>query len=66
MNRKATRRLAINRETLRRLVADDLLQVVGARGGCCTFGHTGCHGTPETEGCAPTVHTVKCDSNCCQ
>ena len=67
MNRIRIRRLAINRETLRRLVADDLQFVAGGRGGCCTFGNSGCHGTPETNVCLPGVGvTAKCDSNACQ
>ena len=67
MKRTDIRRLAIKRETLRRLVDGDLRLVAGGRGGCCTFGHSGCHGEPDTDQCTPGGGTsTKCDSNACQ
>ena len=66
MKRTSTRRLSIKRETLRRLIANELAQVAGGRGTCCTYAHSGCAGGPDTTSqCAPTIETIKCDSNCC-
>lgn len=44
------RRLAIKRETLRRLGAGDLGHVAGGRATCCTYNASGCQGGP-TGGC---------------
>ena len=56
MKRTGTRRLSIKRETLRRLVASDLAQVAGGRGTCCTYGHSGCAGGPDTTNqCPPPI-----------
>jgi hypothetical protein len=67
MKRNGIRRLALNKETLRRLAADDLSRVAGGRGTCCTYGYSGCAGVPTVEcwtaGCDD--YTGQCDSNCC-
>ena len=68
MNGTYRRRLAIKRETLRRLAAGDLSQVAGGRARCCTYGVSGCQGNPNTDTCSPPeIDTKQCgDSNCCQ
>ncbi len=64
------RRLAIKRETLRRLAADDLHRVAGGRLNFCTYGVSGCQGGP-TSGCITDDcgETRWCgtgdDTNCC-
>jgi len=60
------RRLAIKRETLRRLASGELEQVAGGRATVCTNNFSGCPGGP-TGGCLSEDCTVtlKCDSNCC-
>jgi len=66
MKRTGTRKLSIKRETLRRLVADQLAKVAGGRATCCTYDHTGCAGGPETDNCPPpTNDSLRCESNCC-
>ena len=61
-------RLVIRRETLRRLVADDLVQVAGGRfnNNWCTYAASGCQGGP-TGGCLSEdcTDTVKCETQCC-
>lgn len=66
MKRTGIRKLALNRETLRRLVADDLVRVAGGRLTCCTYGYSGCVGGPSGE-CTTSDcwDTLRCDSNCC-
>lgn len=67
MKRTGIRKLALNKETLRRLVADDLSRVAGGRGGCCTYRYSGCVAAP-TATCGATDEcneTVLCDTNGC-
>ena len=54
------RRLAIRRETLRRLAAGDLTQAAGGLFRFCTYHVSGCVGVP-TGGC----YTEDCDSCDC-
>jgi len=54
------RRLAIKRETLRRLQTNDLNRVAGGRLTFCTYGVSGCQGGP-TGGCI----TDECGSHWC-
>jgi len=60
MKRTGTRRLSIKRETLRRLIANDLAQVAGGRGTCCTYALSGCAGVPSG-----VCLTVACQSVDC-
>jgi hypothetical protein len=67
MNRTGERRrLAIKRETLRRLANGELTQVAGGHARVCTNDYSGCGGGP-TGGCLSEECTVtlRCDTNCC-
>ncbi len=62
MKRTGTRRLAINRETLRRLGAGELAQVAGGRLTGCTYKISGCQGCPQTTDCpSQGIETKNCD-----
>lgn len=63
MKRTGIRKLELNKETLRRLVADDLVRVGGGRLSCCTYRYSGC--IAGSDDC-PTVDTFLCDSKHCQ
>jgi hypothetical protein len=66
MKRTGIRKLAIKRETLRRLVDHDLGRVAGGLLTICTYRYSGCVGDQSdvcpTEEC---WNSLKCDSNCC-
>ena len=66
MNRSGRRRLAIKRETLRRLAAGELIQVIGGKGRECTYGVSGCQGEPQTHNhCSPQTNTAECEESVC-
>lgn len=60
MKRTGIRKLALKRETVRRLAASDLARVAGGLLTCCTYGYSGCKGIP-TDGC----FTEPCESGGC-
>lgn len=60
MKRLDVRKLALKRETLRRLVAGDLARIAGGLQTCCTYGYSGCRDPDTTLGA-----TVQCDSEGC-
>lgn len=60
MKRTGIRKLALKRETVRRLAAGDLARVAGGLLTCCTYGYSGCKAGP-TDGCG----TDCCDSGGC-
>jgi len=67
MKRTSTRRLAINRETLRRLGAGELAHVAGGRLTGCTYKLSGCQGVPQTNQCAPPGNgdwSKDCEDGC--
>lgn len=61
MKRTGIRRLALRRETLRRLATDDLARVAGGRLTCCTYGYSGCR-NPETDDCTGGGNDTVCDT----
>lgn len=52
MTKGSRKRLALRRETIRRLASGELAQVAGGRITICTYERSGCR-DPETRGCPP-------------
>ncbi len=53
VNRRPTKRLALQRETLRRLASGELARVAGGWIARCSYERSGCYGMPDTDNCCP-------------
>jgi hypothetical protein len=67
MSRSNRPKLALRKETLRKLAAGDLGRVAGGLIARCTYERSGCYGGQDTRFCATVVcETDCCDSNMCR
>lgn len=62
--KRSGKRLAIRRETLRRLANGELGRVAGGRITLCTYERSGCAGTCNTLTCGTWVETGEASKEC--